>query len=469
VQANLEAKRRKFRFNKIFRKVFRAISSKNPMTLAQIMPRNCRLHRLLHISSFGALVLLLGWPAYLNAQTQPVPTQFQLKLSGFENLTGASSTSGTGGGADGSTETEVELTPQYKTNSGTMFAFRGAINLLADSNVTGTNSAWSLAVPELSIFTIGDFGRLEFGDRAGFPQSLIGFTPSEIAFTGAEFGPDSGARLDPNGRLPTLFLPHALASRINGLTYLGYAERFYDDRSVKLIYLTPRSVSGFYGAFSYTPATDISSGFDLASNTRTASGNLRSEGDPGVFRNIVQAAGVWDHRTDVYDLATGLTFSHATAAASTSQGTLSVRDSESLSAGISLTLQDTWTFGFSGTYDGFSSYGNGSRLDSSAVPPYGVVASINYVDGPWVIGGYYQHATADSVTTEPNRDTVDIAELGVSYLIDQNHDLLGVGRYTDLKLYSSVYYYHFRGAQLPPGRSNNDGAAFIIGCRFSFF
>jgi hypothetical protein len=69
------------------------------------------------------------------------------------------------------------------------------------------------------VTVIGDFGRIEIGDRAGFPQSLIGFTPSEIAFTSAEFGPDSGVRLDPNGRLPTTFLPHALADRINGLTY----------------------------------------------------------------------------------------------------------------------------------------------------------------------------------------------------------------------------------------------------------
>jgi hypothetical protein len=150
-----------------------------------------------------------------------------------------------------------------------VFAARGVLNLQADSNANGASYAWSLTVPELSFFVIGDFGRIEVGDRAGFRGSLIGFTPSEIAFTSAEFGPESGARLDPNGRLPTRFLPHPLADRINDLTYLGYAARFYDDRSFKLIYLTPRSVSGFYGAVSYTPSTEISSGFELAGATRT--------------------------------------------------------------------------------------------------------------------------------------------------------------------------------------------------------
>jgi hypothetical protein len=138
---------------------------------------------------------------------------------------------------------------------------------------------------------IGDFGRIEVGDRAGFPQSLVGFTPSEIAFTGAEFGPDSGVRLDPNGRLPTTFLPHALADRISDLTYLGYAERFYDDRSFKLIYLTPRSVGVFYGAVSYTPSTDISSGFDLTGTTRTPASGFEDANGPGVFRNVVVLQG----------------------------------------------------------------------------------------------------------------------------------------------------------------------------------
>ena len=130
------------------------------------------------------LLVLLTLPARTFAQTSVQPGQFGVKLSGFENLVGGSASTGTAG-TGGSSESEIDVTPQYKTSSGTVFAARGVLNLLADSNVSGSSSAWSLSVPELSFFVIGDFGRIEIGDRAGFPQSLIGFTPSEIAFTSA--------------------------------------------------------------------------------------------------------------------------------------------------------------------------------------------------------------------------------------------------------------------------------------------
>jgi hypothetical protein len=345
-----------------------------------------------------------------------------------------------------------------------VFAVRGVLNLLADGNASGANSAWSLAVPELSFFTIGDFGRIEIGDRAGFPQSLIGFTPSEIAFTGAEFGPDSGVRLDPNGQLPTTFLPHPLADRINNLTYLGYAARFYDDRSLKLIYLTPRSVSGFYGAVSYTPATDVSSGFDLADGTRTPITGFEDAGSSGVFHNIIQAAAAWNHRTENLDLSAGLTYSYAQGNRDT---LLSPAASHSLSAGLSVTVHDAWTFGLSGTYDGFSAQRSGAT--SSSVQPYGVVASINYVTGSWVFGGYYQHAAANGITPQSSRATVDIGELGISYLIDNDHHLLGVGHYTDVKLFTSVYYYRFSGAEGLNIDNDQHGVVFLAGIRFSFF
>ena len=414
------------------------------------------------------LFVLLSVPIRAFAQASVQPGTFGVKLSGFENLVGGGATFGPGGGASGSTESEIDVTPQYKTVSGTVFAARGVLNLLADSNVSGSSTAWSLTVPELSFFVIGDFGRIEVGDRAGFPQSLIGFTPSEIAFTSAEFGPDSGVRLDPNGRLPTTFLPHALADRINDLTYLGYAERFYDDRSLKLIYLTPRSVSGFYGAVSYTPSTDISSGFDLAGSTHTPTSGLQDTVSPDVFRNIVQAAVVWNHRTDVVDLSTGLTYSYARGT-SGSLDTPTVPESHSLTGGISVTLYDAWTFGLSGTYDGFSTEHTHSNANPSPVSPYGVVASVNYINGAWTFGGYYQHATADSLTSQSSRDTVDIAELGVSYLVDKNHNLLGMAYYTDVKVFASVYYYRFRGAQFSNVQTDQNGAVFVIGGRFSFF
>jgi hypothetical protein len=433
-----------------------------------ILHRPCRVSPFHVLATYLGLLVSLTVPIRMFAQTSVQPGTFGVKLSGYENLVGGGASVGPGGGAGGSTESEIEVTPQYKTSSGTVFAARGAFNLLANSNASGASYAWSLSVPELSFFVIGDFGRIEVGDRAGFPQSLIGFTPSEIAFTSAEFGPDSGVRLDPNGHLPTTFLPHAFADRINGLTYLGYAERFYDDRSFKLIYLTPRSVSGFYGAVSYTPSTDISSGFQLAGAMRTPASRFEDAVSPGVFRNIVQAAVVWNHRTDTVDLSIGSTYSYARGSASSHQNP-AVPESNSLSGGVSATLYDAWTFGLSGTYDGFSARRTNSGANPSSVTPYGVVASVNYLHGAWTFGGYYQHATADSLTPHSSRDAVDIVEVGLSCLIDKNHNLLGMGNYTDVKLFASVYYYRFSGAQLSNVRTDQNGAVFVVGGRFSFF
>lgn len=413
---------------------------------------------------WGAFALVAS-PMFTFGQTIVPPGNFGWKPSGFENLVIGGASQGRGGETGGSSESEVELTPQYKTKSGTVFAARGVLNLQAASNVSGTSSDWNLTVPELSLFAIGHFGRIEIGDRAGFPQSLIGFTPSEIAFTSAEFGPESGERLDPNGGLPTVFLPHPLADRINDLTYLGYAERFYDDRSLKLIYITPRSRTGFYGAASYTPTTDISNGYSLNGDTRTPDTGLRDAGNPGVFRNITQTALVWAHRTQNIDLSAGSTYSYATASA----GNPIVRDSNSLSEGITATLHDAWTFGLSSTYDGFSKQRENIGIGHSPVSPYGVVASVNYVDGPWTVGGYYQHATANSVTSRPSRDTVDIGEAGVARLVDRNHDLLGAVFYTDVKLFASLYYYRFHGAELSNMNAEENGAVLLFGARFSFF
>jgi hypothetical protein len=82
---------------------------------------------------------------------------------------------------------------------------------------------------------------------------------------------------------------------------------------------------------------------------------------------------------------------------------------------------------------------------------------------------YYQHATADSVTPQSSRDTADIGEVGVSRLIDQNHDLFGMGYYTDVKLFTSLYYYRFHGTELSNIDANENGAVFVVGARFSFF
>jgi Gram-negative porin len=396
---------------------------------------------------------------------------FGLKISGYFNLTPG----GVLHGADGQTgssvgivpDGEIELTPQYRLEDGTILAARVAINTNADVGQSFQSANFS--IPEVSGFVIGEWGRFEVGERAAFPQSLVGFTPSEIAFTAAEFGPESGARLDPDGRLPPTFLQSRLTDRINALTYLGYSERFYDVRSPKLIYISPR-IHGFYAAVSYCPRTVRSEGFQI-SHTATPSGTagdlLAEPANLSAFNNLVQTALVYDRRTQDVDLTVGTTFSHASPGDDTPVY-LGHKDENSINAGITTTFQDTWVLGASANYDGFSGTRPGMppalRRD-----PFGIVGSINYVEGPWVLGGYYQYATAPSTTTAPARDQTQIVEIGLSYLLDQNHDLLGKGFYTDLKAYACAYYYDFETDSTRSGNRYANGAVFLGGIRFSFF
>src|SRR5260370_33941418 len=132
-----------------------------------IGPWNSCLRRSFCIAQFHAsltclgLLVLLTVPIRMFAQTSVQPGTFGVKLSGFENLVGGGASVGPGEGAGGRTESEIEVTPQYKTSSGTVLAARAVLKLHADSNANGGSYAWSLTVPELSFFTIGDFGRIE--------------------------------------------------------------------------------------------------------------------------------------------------------------------------------------------------------------------------------------------------------------------------------------------------------------------
>jgi hypothetical protein len=413
-----------------------------------------------------ACALALTFPTIASAQTAPPADSFTLKASGYSNGTG----SGVGSQADAAAgvlgEAELELTPQYRASSGTVFALRGVTNV--QGVASRPKRAYRLSVPEISAFAIGTFGRIEIGERAGFPQSLVGFTPSEIAFTTPGFGPEAGARLDPNGGLPTSFLPRGLASRIGALTYLGYAARFYNDASPKIIYLTPRSRSGFYGAISFTPTTVRPQGFTLSGNGRGLNGDVDSSLNSGRVHDVVQAALVWNHRTESVDLSIGATYFHANAVP-TSTPFASLRRSDSISGGVSATFRDTWSLGLSATYDGLSKAVDVPGRATPATKPFGVVASTDYVAGPWTVGGYYQHASADSQTIVPVRDTVNIGELGVSYLLDRNHDLLGHAFHTDVKLFASLYAYRFESGVAGDDRLRQSGQVFLVGARFSFF
>jgi hypothetical protein len=74
-----------------------------------------------------------------------------------------------------------------------------------------------------------------------------------------------------------------------------------------------------------------------------------------------------------------------------------------------------------------------------------------------------------SLNYRDTRPRPDTDSRGLSYLLDQNHDLLGEGFYTDLKAYASAYYYDFETNSTGSGNRYANGAVFLSGLRFSFF
>ena len=384
-------------------------------------------------------------------------SSYKTEISGFSNVTGGGDLSREDRRAGVFAEAEIEVSPQYTAADGTVFAARAVFNTGGGAGTFDRGA--SAAIPEASLFAIGDFGRIEIGARAGFPQSLIGYAPSEIAFTAAEFGPDSGLRLDPNGQLPVRFLPGATAARLDALTYLGYSQRWYGDESPKFIYLTPRVQLGYsggiYAAFSYTPLSIRGDGLEIA---RTGPSQ-----PPATPRDLAQGALVYNNRGEVIDLSTGFTWSHAHVGDGPD---LARGDTNSFAFGASASIEDTWQFGASGTWDGASA----ARTDLGRLSgnPYGVVASVNYLDGPWIVGGYWQYAAAPAELALPTRDRVEIEEIGVSYLINRRHDWLGSSRYADLKLYGGLYRFDLRSETLD-SVSGERGYVLLAGLRLSFY
>lgn len=385
------------------------------------------------------------------AQTLPAPGHFAVALSGFQTAAAAAGTDGPAAGEGRLlSETELEASPLVRTSGGTLLGARGVINLTA---TTGRQTAaWRAAIPEWSVFASGRFGRIEVGERAGFPQSLVGFTPSEIALVSAPFGPVGGTRLDPDGRLPTRALPAPLAARINALSMLGYAARFYADRSAKAIWVTPRSKRGFYGAVSYAPTVTRRPGVLLGQ------GGQAAVLTPAIPRrkDLVQAAAVWNHRSADLDLTLAATWSHLRELGVDGRW----RGLGSLSGGVSATLRDTWAFGLSATLD--------SRAALGGARPFGVIASLDRVSGPWTVGGYVQHARAARQGGLPGDDTLDVIEGGASLQVDRNHDLLGARRYTEARVFAAAY--HFRlTANAPRPEPTAQGLVLLAGVQFSFF
>lgn len=230
-------------------------------------------------------------------------------------------------------------------------------------------------VGERSVIWLDRWGRFEYGRRQGLPDILIGYGPNNFTFTSAEYGPASGFSLDPAGGLTSVLLGPA-GQAAQTLSHLGFAAALSNDRSEKVIYVSPKW-AGFLGGLSY--ASDAGDSDDR-------------------IGALVQAGLTHETYAGEDVLRYGGSVSRARV-----DGTADLR---SLNAGFSALLRDTWLIGVSAGYD------SGGGDFSSA---WGVVSSLNYNRGAWTFGGFLQFATADTIAAGAAEERLRVGQLGLSY------------------------------------------------------
>ena len=288
-------------------------------------------------------------------------------------------------------------------------------------SVEGSDQAARLT--EASILLFDNHGRVEIGKRMGLPDVLTGYAPNNFQFTSAEFGPASGPSLDPGGGLHTGFLRGLLAEQIAPLAGLGTTAALFDDRSAKVLYVSPKAHGWLAGASYARDAQDAS------------------------VDQLFQAGITHESYRQQDTLRWGATYAHGRAVAP-----VSGRDLNSIAAGVSTTLHEVWMIGFAAGYDGASRLPE-VAAGSFASSAWGATASVNFNRGPWTIGGYCQYATGEGSTAVAPNDRLVAMEIGASYRFT-----------TRVRLYGAWYHFDFADDE---HRASTAGNILMLGARAS--
>jgi hypothetical protein len=326
-----------------------------------------------------AVILLVGVSMLLSppAHSQIVleSDRAQLTVEGFANLTLATL----------DTTDDLQNLDYGRIDSGARVLGRLS---LADGPMLGIRlsvegSDENTRLTEASILLFDNHGRIEIGERMGLPDVLSGYAPNNFQFTSAEFGPASGPSLDPGGGLQTGFFRGLLAEQIGPLAGLGTTAALFDDRSAKVLYVSPKTHGWLVGA------------------------SFARDADDAAVGQLLQAGITHESYRQQDTLRWGATYAHGQAFASE-------RDLNSVGVGASVTLNDVWMIGLAASYDGTSRLPE-SSVGSFASRAWGATVSVNFNSGPWTIGGYCQYATSEGNAAVAANDRLAALEVGASY------------------------------------------------------
>jgi hypothetical protein len=364
------------------------------------------------------IALPLAFPAA--AQVVSRGERLDLTLEGYGNLTTANSQSISSPDRLDGSQTRLDAAlrglARWKNPSGPDLGLRVVAESAPEIHAR---------IAEASLLVLGGAGRLELGKRPGLPDVLTGYAPNNFAFTSAEFGPASGPSLDPGGGLQNAFLAPGLAGQLNDLAALGASTSLANDRSTKLVYVSPKR-NGFLAGVSYAPNAE----------------------DPR-FNRLIQTGLVHERywASNILRLGGSYTYAHANSESATPQKSL-----RSFNAGATLILNYDWMLGISGTWNGTSGLTGASLGPTSAA--YGATASVNYNHGRWTAGAYYQLASSEGDPLVVGNDRLRAAEAGVSYRLT-----------TKLRFYGAIYSFHFDNEGGTRRGDRHHGTELLLGVR----
>jgi hypothetical protein len=342
----------------------------------------------------------------------------QVTTEAFANFTAGDQTESVARGAaadNAQFDGGVRVLSRFKIEQGPDIGLRLAVQATDDE----------VRLVEASVLLFGGNGRLEIGERMGLPDVLTGYAPNNFQFSSAEFGPASGPSLDPAGRLQTAFLPDALAVQINPLVSLGGTAALFDDQSARILYVSPKK-DGWLAGVSYAQDAD-----------GEAIGELLQAG--------VTHESYWQRNV----LRWGATYAYGRAG----DGQGSLRNLNSVGAGVSVAFDDALTLGLSASYDGRSQLPSVAS-GASASAAWGTIASVNYNTGPWTLGAYYQYASAEGSALFSRDDQLAAFEAGASYRFT-----------TKLRLYGAWYRFDFDDDDRSTSGLSEVGNVFVLGLR----
>lgn len=289
----------------------------------------------------------------------------------------------------------------------------------------------ALRFGERSLVLTHPWGRFELGYRQGLPDVLTGYAPNPFQFVSQEFGPTSGASLDPNGGLQTRFLSGDLRRQIDAMSVLGVSPSTFGDQSPKLIYVSPK-VDGYLLGLSYAPRVEGGRG----------TGHDRALLQAGLVKEIYAGE-------DVYRFGGSYAYAVGRSDAGTGRD-----DLHSVSAGGEIVLDASLAIGLSATWNGRT-----GLADAPAGPTFhgqtlGVAGSVNWTEGPWQLGAYAQWARSPGGVARDGDDRLVATQIGGAYRFT-----------TKLRVFAAWWHYDFSDEGGRAVASHRAGDIFLIGFR----